>query len=206
MRRYSSFRLQGFPFRTASQAKNKEKVDLMLTKAPAFGWVSNKMFKSSIIQQHNLQFVITSSINEDRVFNLEYSQYICSFLMLPTATYNYAENPKSLTHSYVHPNMFINTAKEYDKILRNGQLGSNMSIYTGKFCIRFYVHAIGLCIISPLNKLSFLQRSSLFISTLKSLLSSHVIHQYKLRVVKWGMEDFYVYTRKILKSKINKIG
>ena len=182
-------------------AETKEEADFALTKIPAFGWVSNKMFKLSIIQQHNLQFVTTSSINEDRVFNLEYSQYIYSFLMLPSVSYNYVENPKSLTHSYVHPNMFINTAKEYDKILRNGKLGLHLSVYTGKFCIRFYIHAIGLCIVSPFTKLSLLKRSSLFMVTFKSLFSSYAIHQYKLRVVKWGMKDFYVYARKFLMRK-----
>ena len=187
-------------------AKGYEKIDSICNKLPQFCWVTNKLYKSSLIREHGLSFIEKSHLHEDRIFNLHYLQYVNSLIMFSGATYNYhVENSASLTHSYVCPDMFLITAEEFDNILRCGKLGNNMSSYTVRFCIRFYIHTIGLCIVSPIIKLSLLKRTSLLASTLKSLLSSYAIHQYKLRVVKWGIEDFYIYTRKILKSKINKI-
>lgn len=183
-------------------AKSNDRIDSICNKLPQFCWVTNKLYKSSLIKKHNLSFIERSHIHEDRIFNLNYLQYVNSLIMFSGATYNYyVENSTSLTHSYVYPNMFLISAEEFDKILRNKRLGYNMSIYTARFCIRFYIHAIGLCIVSPFTKLSLLKRSSLFMVTFKSLFSSYAIHQYKLRVVKWGMKDFYVYARKFLMRK-----
>lgn len=180
------------------ETHDREESDRMLAKVPAFGWVSNKLFKTIVIKERKLKFITTSSINEDRVFNLEYSQYVRSFAMLPTATYRYMDNPGALTHSYVHPQMFVATAREYDRILRHGNLGSCMSAYTGEFCMRFYVHAIGLCMVSPLKELSLPQRFRLLPGILKKMLLSDTVRIYKIQAFKWALDALRGYAKKII--------
>ena len=120
--------------------------------------------------------------------------------MLPTTSYRYMDNPGSLTHSYVHPQMFVATAREYDRILRYGSLGIRMSAYTGEFCMRFYVHAIGLCVISPLKKLSLPQRCRLLSGILKNMLSSCTARKYKFQAIKWTVNALCGYAKKMVNS------
>lgn len=168
---------------------------------PQFCWVTNKLYKTSIVKETNLSFMTESHIHEDRIFNLNYLQYVQSLSMFPESTYNYVENPNSLTHSYVSPNMFLPTADEFDRILRNRVLGINMSIYTGKFCIRFYILALGLCLVSPLSKLSLLQRWLLFGRAMKSMLLSYTVRRYKLKAVGWMLAELGAYAKKFLASR-----
>lgn len=182
-------------------AVEKDKVDRTLVDVPAFGWVSNKLFKASIVNQNALRFITTSSINEDRVFNLEYSVYVNSFLMLPTATYNYVANPNSLTHSWIHPDMFLSTAVEFDKLVGIGTLGNNVSVYTGFFCIRFYIHALGLCLISPLSKLPLAQRRVLLCRGMKNMLHSYTVRRYKLKTIWWMLAELGAYVTKFLTGR-----
>ena len=182
-------------------AETKEEVDKKLVRIPSFGWVSNKIFKASIVKQNDLRFITTSNINEDRVFNLEYSIYVNSFLMLPTATYNYLENPNSLTHSYIHPNMFFSTAIEFDKLVESETLGNEICAYTGKFCIRFYIHTIGVCFVSPLSKLSLQERGIVFGRAMKSMLLSYTVRRYKLKAVGWMLAELGAYAKKFLASR-----
>lgn len=182
------------------KAETKEDVDRLLIEVPAFGWVSNKMYRASIVKQYNLRFITRLNINEDRVFNLMYSIYVNSFLMLPTVTYNYVENVNSLSHSYIHPSMFISTSQEFDKLVRSGKLGNRVQVYTGRFCIRFYIHALGLCFVSPFSKLSLYQRGFLVAKIIRKSLFSYTMQRYKLKAIKWTGIEFYTYMKKFAAS------
>lgn len=59
----------------------------------------NKLFKTSIIREHCIQFVPSLSIGEDLVFNLEYLSKVKSVMLLSAHLYNYRVHGASLYHS-----------------------------------------------------------------------------------------------------------
>lgn len=183
------------------QAINAKDIDSICSTLPLFLFVTNKLYKSSIIKEQHLSFIEKSHVHEDRIFNLNYLQFIQSLIMLSQTTYNHVDVSNSLSHSQAYPNMSVITAEQFDKIIKNELLGDNMSVYTGKFCIRFYVHAIGLCITSPLKKLPFPQRVSLFFKANRCMLFSYTVKKYKLRAIKWIINAFNFYIKKLLQIK-----
>lgn len=54
-----------------------------------FGYTCNKCFKTSIIQDHKIRFLINLSTREDEVFTAEYCRYIYSLRVVPISLYNY---------------------------------------------------------------------------------------------------------------------
>ncbi len=179
------------------QSQDSEEVDRMLPRLPAFGWITNKLFNMSIIKRAGLQFLTTLPVQSDRIFNIEYSRHVRSFVMLPTVTYHYAHNPNSLVHSFVHPRAIVTLCKECERMLRAGNTGSHMSAYIGAFCMRFYVRAMSLCVTSPMEKLPLLPRLGLLLRILYDMLSSYTLRKYKLRAVSWAWKSFLYYVKKV---------
>lgn len=58
-----------------------------------------KLYKSSIIRENNLRFMLDYTLNEDSVFYYSYLYYIHSACLIDKSAYIYrADNPHSLTH------------------------------------------------------------------------------------------------------------
>lgn len=173
-------------------------MDKITTSLPQFCWITNKLYKSSLVKGHCLRFLKESHIHEDRIFNLEYMQYASSMVMLSTSTYNYAYNPNSLTrHKYVNPYMFLYTANAFDHILGKHKLGLTTRTYTASFCFRFYIHTIGCCLIYPLGVFPLKKRVVLFYKTLKTLFVSATLHEFKFKIPKWLIYDILYFIRRL---------
>lgn len=174
-------------------------LDSVCPKLPQFCWVTNKLYKSDLIRLHKLTFMEESHIHEDRIFNLNYLQYINSLVMLPEVTYNYLVNPSSLSHKkYCNPEMFIFSAERMNLILQKKTLGKIMSEYVAKFMCRFYIHTFGCCIIYPRNQISFTHRHNVMKHLLKSLLKSELVKGYHGKLMKWMLCDLWYYVRRIV--------
>lgn len=64
-----------------------------------FGFSVNKLFKISIIKEHQIRFKENLRIKEDEIFTLEYCNYINSITVIPEALYNYRIISYSLSHN-----------------------------------------------------------------------------------------------------------
>lgn len=178
----------------------------ILKKTSAFDWVNNKMYKTNIIINNNIKFAI-DTINSDRLFNIEYSKYINNFLMLNSCSYNYMYVHDSITHSYIHPVKFINSAKLHDKNLDYNKFNKEMQKYNIRFFSRFLMHALGLCIVSPLSKLTLKERTKLLSQIIKYFFNSNSFEKnrkYTVEKTLFNVFDFGVKLLKIIYIKISK--
>lgn len=133
-----------------SQLNNYEDVLIAATKIwMMFGSVSNKMYHTDIIRKHHLNFIQSTNINEDRIFNLYYAGYAKSVILSSYIGYNYVVNPKSITHKRIASSTFLNTGLELDNILKKEHLGKKMQKYTAIYSIRFITRAIIAGFLSP---------------------------------------------------------
>ena len=136
-------------------ANNAQELNKVFLNIPAFGWITNKLYKTKIVKSNNIKFSKIPIINGDRAFNLYYFMFIASFIMLRTTTYNYVENFSSISHKFIDPLLFVSAANEYSKVLNLKGCYKNISNYIIKYCIKFYIRAIGECLIYKRNKLNF---------------------------------------------------
>lgn len=68
-----------------------------INKHKMFGYVCNKLYKTSIIRQNNLMFREDISISEDRIFALQYLHYVKSMQVVAASAYNYELQESGLT-------------------------------------------------------------------------------------------------------------
>lgn len=88
---------------------------LYLMKEVKFGWSWIKLFKRSIISDHQLKFDESINLREDELFSLQYCKYIKSIRICSFAGYHYYIYSNSLTRSFRDPLEHIRISK----ILRN---------------------------------------------------------------------------------------
>lgn len=62
-----------------------------------FGYVCNKLYKTSIIRQHNLRFREDINISEDRIFALQYLHHVKGMQVIAASAYNYELQESGLT-------------------------------------------------------------------------------------------------------------
>lgn len=187
-------------------ANSGNEVDQKATSLPQFGWVTNKLYKVSLIEKNGLNFTTATHIHEDRIFNLRYMQYVSSMVMLPTQTYCYAYNPQSLTRNrYDNPLMFLYTAEAMDSILKMHKLGKVGLSYTARFCARFYLHSIGCCLVYPLHILSMKKRFEVIGKTMNSMYKSTLLKDFKLKSCRWLISDVLYFIRRLSQRLFRKI-
>ncbi len=73
----------------------------------------NKLFKSSIIKEHTIEFPAGNELSEDNVFNLKYFNKIKSFVYIDYTGYHYREVPGSAMRSILKMNYFENILRLY---------------------------------------------------------------------------------------------
>lgn len=164
-------------------ACNKEEIDKIIFKIPAFGWVTNKLYDVDIIKKNKILFPLNSMINEDRAFNFLYFLYVESFCFINKVTYNYVENSESITHSYIEPHKFFLAAKEYDTILNKTIYQKNLSKYIAIYTTRFYAHSVATCILSNYNKIALDKRIHLIKYFSKSFFLSTTFKKYRFYTI-----------------------
>ena len=182
-------------------ANSREEVNNKIGIIPAFGWVTNKLYRTTIIKDKKILFPDKDIINGDRLFNFLYYLNINSFIILPTITYNYVENKESISHKFIHPKKFIIAAKEYDALIGNNLINKNILEYIALHSIRFYVHAIGNCILAKPSKISSIRRICLIINVFYYLFSSQSFKYYKLKGVLIFFKYVIHYIKRILKIR-----
>lgn len=64
------------------------------------GTLSNKVYKNSIIQEHNIRFIEGKTMSEDWMFNAEYLEYIDEIETLSSVLFYYRVNQSSVTENY----------------------------------------------------------------------------------------------------------
>ena len=183
-------------------AKNINTINNEILNIPALGWITNKLYKTEIIKKYNIHFSEVPIINGDRAFNLLYALCIRSFIALSAITYNYIENFNSLSHKYVDPYLFMMAAKVYDSILNKNIIYNKLYDYIIKYSTRFYIRAIGECIISRSNKIKLNRKIYVIIFSIIYLLKSNMLRKKCLKTCFYIAKAIYYY--KIKYSLLNK--
>lgn len=179
-------------------ASGKTLVDEVCSDLPLFVLVTNKLYDATIVMKYGIQFDERTHIHEDRLFNLEYVCHVDSVVMLPSASYNYRLNPKSLSHiKFVDPMMFVYSAENIDRLLRSGDLGVHMSEHGAHFMFNFYFRAMLSCLVYPPCKLSLGQRFAMWWKATRSALRSVLFRRYGLLIPRWFVGQVRHYCRKI---------
>lgn len=75
---------------------------IQLEYSGGMGWTWNKLFKHSIIREHNIRFDTRFSIQEDHLFSLSYLCYVQSMVITSYAPYYYVMTSGTLL-SKIHP-------------------------------------------------------------------------------------------------------
>lgn len=65
-----------------------------------FGYVCNKLYKTSIIRSNGLCFDTSINISEDRIFALHYIRYVNCLVTIPKCSYVYEIQASGLTNKY----------------------------------------------------------------------------------------------------------
>ena len=183
-------------------ANNKQDINNIFLDIPAFGWVTNKLYKTKTIKMNNIRFSEVSIINGDRAFNLYYFMFIKSFIMLRTITYNYVENHSSISHKLIDPILFILAANEYSKVLKYNIYYKNLSNYIIKYSIKFYLRAIGECLIS--KKIKILRRAYIIIYAFFCIFKSGILKNNFIQTIKYAIEAIKYYKYKYCNQKYCK--
>lgn len=63
-----------------------------------FGFTFNKLFKTSLIRRHQLQFLPDVQLGEDEIFTLQYCMHAGSLGVVSLPLYHYRQRPGSLIH------------------------------------------------------------------------------------------------------------
>ena len=183
------------------KANSRQEIDDLMGNFPSFPWVNNKLFKTSIVRENGLSFILTSNFNEDITFNINFSQYACSLVVLPYPTYNYVYNPNSITkNKYVKPRKFLNTAIAMDELIGKGLLGKNGISYTGNFSVKFFVRTFLCCLAYPSKELQPDGRLRTMRDDIKAAWNSNFRRKYPLTAIKFGFKNLIRYLRKAIKK------
>ena len=186
------------------ECRQKGCVDKYLNNLSAFDWVNNKLYIKKIILKYNIAFYTPRIINEDRVFNINYSMYVEKFLMLPSASYYWVENFNSQTHRYIHPIIFYREACVYDALINEKRAGKNLSKFNCKHAIRCFIHCIGLCLASKKYRVTYKERLVIIKQVIKKLICSNSLSEYPFYSVKLIFYNSYVYVIKFFKFRKQK--
>ena len=128
---------------------------ILLEEHSISGFVHNKMYRASIIKEHNLFFEFT--LKEDLLFNLKYCSYICSLAILPKACYHYMQRTCDSLIKRRYPPLYMLSLcialKEAGLKLADKYKSSSYTRFTWDRCLTNYVvllasmykrpHAIG---------------------------------------------------------------
>ena len=160
-----------------TEAHGKVQVDELCMRIPLFIYVTNKLYKTSIIKAHNIQFIQEPHVHEDGIFNYNYACYADSFVMLPDTSYNFTLNPNSITHfGYTDLNMYIRSAEAINDLLKGNGLGKNISLHAAQYMLNLYLRVTLGCLFYPMHILNLKQRCYMIgcmaMSMKKSVLSS----------------------------------
>lgn len=186
------------------ECRKKNEVDKYLREVVAFDWVNNKLYKKDIILQNNIVFFTPKIINEDRVFNINYSLYIEKFLMISGGTYYWVENFNSQTHRYIHPEIFYREGCAYDDFICKQNIKIYLSKYSSKHAVRCFIHCIGLCILSKKNRVKRGERLKLFKNTILKMISSNSLKKYPFFMLEQVFINIIVYIVKFIKYRKQK--
>lgn len=86
-----------------------------INKLSIFGFVYNKLYKSSIIKDNSIRFPIDLSISEDRIFALEYLKHVKELHVVAASTYYYEVLQTGLT---MRKRSYVEVKKAADENLR----------------------------------------------------------------------------------------
>ena len=186
------------------ECRKKNCVDRYINKLSAFDWVNNKLYKKNIILQNNIAFYTPHIINEDRVFNINYSLFVESFLMLSGYSYYWVENYNSQTHRYIHPIIFYREACVYDNLIDKKIIGKNLSKFCCKHAIRCFIHCLGLCLMSKKYRITYKERLILIKEVAKKLVFSNSFIRYPFYSIKLIFYNSYIYIIKFFKLRKQK--
>lgn len=119
--------------------------DLFDNKDEFFGYSVNKIYKSSIIKEHNIRFVEKLNVREDEVFALNYCQYIKSVKALASAPYNYRILENSLSHKQIHFRNYRLLIEIEKKLLTSFPLSDFKNAFLNRL-FKYYILSIVECI------------------------------------------------------------
>lgn len=176
-------------------AKSIKEINREVTNLPAFGWVTNKLYRAEIIKEKNIFFSTTPIINGDRAFNLNYFLFINSFIMLHTVTYNYTENYNSISHKFIDPILFVLAANEYSYYLKQNHSKINLSDIIINYSIKFYIRAIGECFLLS-NNIKIYRRIYIIYYSLKSFIKSKIWRKNLFKLIKYMIISLNYYLNK----------
>lgn len=95
---------------------NCAKAIVEIEKCGGMGWTWNKVFRRSIIQNHNIRFDTRFAIQEDHLFTFSYLKHVNSILIINHKLYNYGIEEGSLINRK-YP--FVNTKERNDAMYEN---------------------------------------------------------------------------------------
>lgn len=106
----------------------------------------NKLYKSSIINEHDISFPSTKW--DDHHFNMEYLKYVKSIGMINIAMYHwFRSRPGSETMiNYSDPNMFITRKKHFEHILDLYNYWNYMDNETEKSIYTYFANRVIQCV------------------------------------------------------------
>lgn len=188
-----------------TEAQGNVQVDELCVKIPLFVYVTNKLYKTSIIKDHNMRFIQESHVHEDGLFNYNYACYADSFVMLPDTSYNFTFNPNSITHfGYTDLKMYIRSAEAINDLLKGNGLGKNISLHAAQYQFNLYLRTALGCIYYPLHILSLKQRLSMMEYMAGNLRKSVLASRYKRMIPKWLFLKSKYYLRKSFQRLIKR--
>jgi glycosyltransferase involved in cell wall biosynthesis len=191
--------LKGIP--KIYNADTVQAVDEICSCIPQFGYVTNKLYRSSLIRENRILFAEDTHIHEDRIFNITYVQYVKSFIMLPNVSYNYMDdNGDSITHiKYNPPHLYVKTAERMNSLILNANLGTRMQKGVARVMFNHYVHALGCCMIYPPSKMSLSDRSNSVKKIYHSMKRSVIPQRFRMKSITWLFQDLLYYTKRLVK-------
>lgn len=84
-------------YETTERNECMRKICELLNDKSVFNSPWSKIYKNTIVQQHNIRFKEDIICGEDKIFNLEYLRHISSLFLATGRTYNYRVNNESIS-------------------------------------------------------------------------------------------------------------
>lgn len=141
-------------FNSNEQNAIEKEIALMMdnkTGHDLLGFAWNKMFKSSIIKEHHLEFIENLIISEDEIFTLDYCRYVKQLKVISFSLYYYYKNEIGLTYKKKKPSEWILLADCYNH-LRKKYAYDGIKICLNKRIKHCLLNAINNCDLSLISK------------------------------------------------------
>lgn len=118
-----------------------------------FGYVCNKLYKTSIIKENNIQFREDINLSEDRIFALQYLRYVRNMQVVAASAYNYELQESGLTLKQ----------RSFDEIKRAADINlqESLTLLNQRDSIRFEQDTRRMYIMSALNYFGVLFRDKI---------------------------------------------